>query len=47
MHGTLNDFVVFHDLDGNVNLSPEQAAHVCDRRGGVGADGVIEGIRNT
>ncbi len=41
MHGTLNDFVVFHDLDGKIDLSPEQAAHVCDRRGGVGADGVI------
>jgi diaminopimelate epimerase len=41
MHGTLNDFVVFHDLDGNVALSAEQAARICDRRGGVGADGVI------
>jgi diaminopimelate epimerase len=41
MHGTLNDFVVFHDLDGNVPLSPEQAARICDRRAGVGADGVI------
>ena len=41
MHGTLNDFVVFHDLDGNLPLSPEQAARICDRRAGVGADGVI------
>jgi diaminopimelate epimerase len=41
MHGTLNDFVVFHDLDGNLPLSPGQAARICDRRAGVGADGVI------
>lgn len=41
MHGTLNDFVVFHDLDGNLPLSPEQTARICDRRAGVGADGVI------
>ncbi|MBM3301189.1 MAG: diaminopimelate epimerase, partial [Deltaproteobacteria bacterium] len=41
MHGTLNDFVVFHDLEGKVRLRPEQAARICDRRGGVGADGVI------
>lgn len=41
MHGTLNDFVVFHDLDRNLPLSPEQTARICDRRAGVGADGVI------
>lgn len=41
MHGTLNDFVVFHDFDGNLLLSPEQVSRICDRRAGVGADGVI------
>jgi diaminopimelate epimerase len=41
MHGTLNDFVVFHDFDGALKLSPEQAAFLCDRRTGVGADGAI------
>lgn len=41
MHGTLNDFVVFHDLGGNISLSTEQVARICDRRAGVGADGVI------
>lgn len=41
MHGTLNDFVVFHDPIGGVLLTPDQVAHLCDRRGGVGADGVI------
>jgi diaminopimelate epimerase len=41
MHGTLNDFVVFHDLSGEVKLTPQQVAAICERRGGVGADGVI------
>jgi len=41
MHGTMNDFVVFHDLEGEVVLTPQQVAQICDRRGGVGADGVI------
>jgi diaminopimelate epimerase len=41
MHGTLNDFVVFHDLSGSVRPDPRQIARICDRRAGVGADGVI------
>jgi len=41
MHGTLNDFVVFGDLEGKVGLTPDQVSRICDRRAGVGADGVI------
>jgi diaminopimelate epimerase len=41
MHGTRNDFVVFHDVSDEVPLTPEQVVRICDRRGGVGADGVI------
>jgi diaminopimelate epimerase len=41
MHGTLNDFVVFHDLDSKVVLTSQQVTRICDRRAGVGADGVI------
>ncbi len=41
MHGTMNDFVVFHDPDGRVTLSPEMVRSICNRRTGVGADGVI------
>lgn len=41
MHGTLNDFVVFHDLTNEVTLSPKQVSRICDRRAGVGGDGVI------
>ncbi len=41
MHGTLNDFVVFHDLEGEIHMSADQVKWVCDRRAGVGADGII------
>jgi diaminopimelate epimerase len=41
MHGTMNDFVVFEDLEGKILLSQDQVAHLCDRRAGIGADGVI------
>lgn len=41
MHGTLNDFVVFHDLGGAVTLSTDQIKKICNRRSGVGGDGVI------
>jgi diaminopimelate epimerase len=41
MHGTMNDFVVFHDLDEQVDLSSDQISRICHRRAGVGADGII------
>ncbi|AFM26379.1 diaminopimelate epimerase [Desulfomonile tiedjei] len=41
MHGTMNDFVIFHDLNDTVSLAGDQVAKLCDRRAGVGADGVI------
>jgi diaminopimelate epimerase len=40
-HGTGNDFVMLEDLDGERALSSELVAALCDRRFGVGADGVI------
>jgi diaminopimelate epimerase len=45
-HGTGNDFVLFSDPDGNVNLSPSQIAAIADRHFGVGADGVIRAVRS-
>ncbi len=46
-HGTHNDFVVLPDLDGSVHadLDARVVAAVCDRRGGIGADGVLRVIR--
>ena len=38
MHGLHNDFLVF---DGPLELEPETIQKLCDRRSGVGADGVL------
>lgn len=38
MHGCGNDFVV---VDGPVELSTNEARELCDRRRGIGADGVL------
>jgi diaminopimelate epimerase len=40
-HGTQNDFVLLPDLDAQLALIPEVVAAVCDRRRGLGADGVL------
>jgi diaminopimelate epimerase len=41
MHGTLNDFVILDRRAQRVDDLPAFARRVCDRRGGMGADGVI------
>ena len=46
-HGTGNDFVLFSDPDGEIDLSIAQFAHLADRRFGVGGDGVIRAVRST
>jgi len=40
-HGTENDFVVVPDLDGRLDLTPALVRALCDRRAGVGGDGVL------
>ena len=40
-HGTQNDFVLLPDIDARVALSPSRVAALCDRRRGLGADGVL------
>ncbi len=40
-HGTENDFVLLPDLDAGLSLSPGRVAALCDRRRGLGADGVL------
>ena len=45
-HGTGNDFVLFSDPEGELDLSSAQRAALADRRFGVGADGVIRAVRS-
>jgi diaminopimelate epimerase len=40
-HGTQNDFVLLPDLDARIALVPTAVAALCDRRQGIGADGVL------
>ena len=40
-HGTQNDFVLLPDLDAELVLTDARVAAVCDRRRGLGADGVL------
>ncbi|TRW84875.1 diaminopimelate epimerase [Mycolicibacterium sp. 018/SC-01/001] len=40
-HGTQNDFVVLPDLQAALTLAPAAVAALCDRRQGLGADGVL------
>jgi diaminopimelate epimerase len=44
-HGTENDFVILLDPDGRHDLTPVLAARLCDRRAGIGADGVLRAVR--
>ena len=44
-HGTQNDFVVLPDLDVDYDLRPAAVAALCDRRRGIGADGVLRVAR--
>lgn len=44
--GTGNDFVLFSDPEGDTELTLTQIVAVCDRRFGVGADGVIRAVRS-
>jgi diaminopimelate epimerase len=44
-HGTENDFVILVDPADDQGLSPGLAARLCDRRAGIGADGVLRAVR--
>lgn len=44
-HGTENDFVIIPDFEGRLPLSAAAVARLCDRRAGVGGDGVLRVVR--
>jgi diaminopimelate epimerase len=44
--GTGNDFVLVLDAEGELSLSTGQIARICDRRFGIGADGLIRVVKS-
>lgn len=46
-HGTGNDFIIIADRDGQLELTAEQVAVLCDRHFGIGADGVLRVVRSS
>jgi diaminopimelate epimerase len=44
-HGTENDFVLLPDPDGALELTQARVRALCDRRRGLGADGVLRVVR--
>lgn len=46
-HGTGNDFVILPDPDGLLPLTSTLVAALCDRRRGIGADGVLRVVRTS
>ncbi len=44
-HGTLNDFVILADPDGVHDPTPAEVRFLCDRRAGVGGDGILRAVR--
>ncbi|MFW2513563.1 diaminopimelate epimerase [Demequina sp. SO4-13] len=45
-HGTENDFVLLFDEHGEIDLTPALVRYLCDRRAGIGGDGVIRAVRS-
>src|SRR5215216_6973331 len=41
MDGAGNDFILFDNRTGDIDLHRNQIAHLCDRHRGIGADGIL------
>ncbi len=44
-HGTENDFVLLPDANGRLELTADLVRRLCDRRSGIGGDGLIRVVR--
>ncbi|MEU3056970.1 diaminopimelate epimerase [Streptomyces griseus] len=44
-HGAGNDFLLLPDPDGDLALSADDTVRLCDRRTGIGADGILRAVR--
>ncbi len=44
-NGTLNDFVILKDREGMLDLTPDVVQYLCDRRAGLGGDGVLRAVK--
>ncbi|MET8680538.1 diaminopimelate epimerase [Streptomyces sp. NPDC004647] len=45
-HGTENDFVIVPDPDNGLGISAAAVAKLCDRRAGIGGDGLLHVVRS-
>ena len=43
-HGTENDFIVLLDRESMLEVGPAEARFICDRRAGIGADGLLRAV---
>jgi diaminopimelate epimerase len=43
-HGTENDFVVILDRESTLQVGPAEVRFICDRRAGIGADGLLRAV---
>src|SRR5262249_15667828 len=41
MNGAGNDFILFDNRTGDIDLDRNQITHLCDRHRGIGADGIL------
>jgi diaminopimelate epimerase len=44
-HGTANDFILYNNENSSIHILPSQVVALCNRRSGLGADGVIGAVR--
>jgi diaminopimelate epimerase len=44
-HGTKNDFVLIEDINDTLKLTEKQITQICDRKNGIGADGILRIVK--